>query len=313
VWLILPALAALVAIGFLFQRSANWSERSKYLGLASATLFAIASFVCVHFIGTPLLNLSYYTCMLLPFCLGTLTALIGKIGSLQTCNRGMLLGALVAASPLGVLFVSYLFRDLFSINRSMPATLWPIAAVLTIVSFWRPVRATALVLLLLVPESAFVLPNRDGRYILGVPSLFKDVPRRLFTFNSVNMAPAEFFSEYLRAHNYIYNSTGFKAPCFLVESQPNDSNLLYLSTAVLSSYLYGYSMLDFTESRASYNQSLLETRSYLAVIGNDTVWRDQQFQRIRALEPGINIAFDSETILHYKDSAVTLALYKISQ
>jgi hypothetical protein len=39
VWLILPALAALVAIGFLFQKNADSQERSKYRALASATLF----------------------------------------------------------------------------------------------------------------------------------------------------------------------------------------------------------------------------------------------------------------------------------
>lgn len=310
VWLILPALAGFVSVGFLFQRSADRRERSKYLALASGTLLGIASFVSVHFLGTPLLNLSYYTCMLLPFYLGTLIALIGKLSSLQELNRGMLLGALVAASPVGVLFVSCIFRELFSTNASLPITIWSIAAVLTIVAFWRPLRAIALVLLLLVPESAFVVPNGDGRYILHVPFVFKDVPRHLFAFNPVNRAPAEFFSEYLRAHNYIYNTTGFKAPCFLVESQPNNDDLLHLSTAVLSSYLYGYSMLDF--NRAGFCTYLLKTRRYLAVLGNSAAWRDQQFQRLRELVPGVNFVFDSETVLHYKDRALGLALYSIT-
>jgi hypothetical protein len=113
-WLVLPAVAAFVAVIFLFKRRAAWSERSKYLALAAANLIAVASFTCMQLLGTPFLSLSYYSCMLLPFCLGTLIALIGNIISLETCNRGMLFGALIAASPAGVLFISWIFREFFS-------------------------------------------------------------------------------------------------------------------------------------------------------------------------------------------------------
>jgi hypothetical protein len=81
VWLILPALATLVAIRFLFQRTGDWRDRSKYLALATASLIAIASFIWMQLLGNPVLNLSYYSCLLLPFCLGTLVALIGNISS----------------------------------------------------------------------------------------------------------------------------------------------------------------------------------------------------------------------------------------
>jgi hypothetical protein len=195
----------------------------------------------------------------------------------------------------------------------MSATIWSLAAGFTLLAFWAPIRAGALVLLLLVPQSAFVRPNGDGRYYLDVPCVMKSVPEHLFRFGPAYCSPAEFFSEYVRAHNYIYNTTRFKVPCFLVESEPDDGALNQMGISVLSSYLYMNSMLDFTESRASYCKSLLETRRYLAVIGNSAAWRDQQFQRLRELVPGINFAFDSETLLHYKDSALSLTLYKINR
>jgi hypothetical protein len=85
-----------------------------------------------------------------------------------------------------------------------------------------------------------------------------------------------------------------------------------MGISVISSYLYMYSMLNFSEAYASSNKNLLETRRYLAVLGNSAAWRDQQFQRAQELVPGINFVFDSETALHYKGRVLSLALYKIS-
>jgi len=310
-WLILPALAILVAITFLFNRSADWRDRSKYLALAAASLFASASFICMQLLGSPVLSLSYYSCMLLPFCLGTLIALIGKISSLEKSSRGMLLGTLIAASPAGVLLMSCIFRELVLTKLSISATICSLAVGLTLVAFWKPIRPSALVLLLLVPQSAFVRPNGDGRYYLDVPTLVKELPENLYTITPAFSAPAEFFSEYVRAHNYIYNTTQFRAPCFLIEGQPKDAILADMGISVLSSYLYMYSMLDLTASDASYSKSLLKTRRYLAVLGNSAAWRDQQFQRARELVPGINFVFDSETDLHYNRRVLGLALFKI--
>jgi hypothetical protein len=188
-----------------------------------------------------------------------------------------------------------------------------LAVGLTLLAFWKPVRASVLVLLLLVPQSAFVLPNGDGRYYLNVPFIMKKVPEHIFGFTPRYCAPAEFFSEYVRAHNYIYNNTRFVAPCFLVENDPNDPALTGMGISVLSSYLYGYSMLDLTEFRVAYCKHLLETKRYLAVLGNSDAWRDQQFERLRELVPGIHFAFDSATVLHYKDRVLSLALYKINR
>jgi len=219
----------------------------------------------------------------------------------------MLLGSLIAASPVGVLLTSWTFRELLLANRSMVSTICSLAAALTLLTLWRPFRASALVLLLLVAEPAFVQPNGDGRYYLNVPELFKEVPQHLYNLRPAYCAPTDFFYEYLRAHNYICESTQFSAPCFLIESQPNDEILARMGASILSSYLYMYSKLDFTESGASYSKILLETRRYLAVIGNSAVWRDRQFQRLRELVAGINFVFDSETVLHYKDRVLNLA------
>jgi len=71
-------------------------------------------------------------------------------------------------------------------------------------------------------------------------------------------------------------------------------------------------LLDLTESGLSYCKILLETRRYLAVLEKSAPWRDEQFQRLRALVGGINFVFDSETVLHYKDRTLRLALYKIN-
>jgi hypothetical protein len=311
-WLILPALAALAAILFLFKRSATWRMRSKYLALATASLIAIASFICMQLLGTPLLSLSYYSCLLLPFCLGMLIALIGNISSLEECRLGMLLGALIAGSTVGVLLISSIFRELVLADGSISVTICSLAAGLILLAFWRPIRVSALVLLLLVTQSAFVRPNGDGRYYLDVPVLSKEIPEHIYDFKPLFCAPAELFSEYVRAHNYIYNDTRFRAPCFLIEDQPNDPYLTQMGLSVLSSYLYMYSMLNFSEAYAASSKSLLETRRYLAVLGNSAAWRDQQFQRARELVPGINFVFDSEIALHYKDRVLSLALYKIS-
>jgi hypothetical protein len=312
-WLILPVVAAFVAITFLFQKSGASSERSKYLALAVANLIAVASFVCMQLLGGALLSLSYYSCMLLPFCLGALIALIGKISSLEKCSRGMLLSALIAASPAGVLLMSSIFREFVLTKLSISATVCFFAVALTLLAFWRPIRGTALVLLLLVAQSPFVRPNGDGRYYLDVPVLYKDIPERLYDPKPALCAPAQFFTEVVRAHNYIYNATGFRAPCFLIEGQPNDAMLADMGISVLSSYLYMYSMLDFSASDASYNKFLLANRSFLAVLGNSAAWRDQQFQRARELAPGTNFVFDSETLLHYKGRVLSLALYKINR
>jgi hypothetical protein len=306
-WLVLPTVAAFVAITFLFKRSVAWSERSKYLALSLANLIAVASFIWMQVLGTPLLSLSYYSCMLLPFCLGTLIALMGNIISLETCNRGMLFGALIAASPAGVLFISWIFREFFSASGSLSATICSLTAALTLLALWKQVRASVFVLVLLVPQSAFVRPNGDGRYYLNV------VSGLAFTFNPAYCAPAQFFSEYVRAHKYIYNTTRFLAPCFLVENEPGDPMLDQLGIAVLSSYLYASSMIDFARLGASYCKHLLETKRYLAVLGNSAAWRDQQFQRFQDLVPGIHFAFDSATVLHYKDRVLSLALYKINR
>jgi hypothetical protein len=311
-WLILPALAIVVAIIFLSKRTATWRERSKYLALATASLIAIGSFICLQLMGTPLLSLSYYSCMLLPFCLGTLIALIADISSLEKCSLWMLLGALIGASTVGVLLMSYVFRQLVLADGSMSVTICSLATGLILLAFWRPIRVTALVLLLLVTQSAFVRPNGDGRYFLDVPSVLKEVPQHLFHFNPVFSAPAEFFSEYVRAHNYIYDATQFRAPCFLIEDQPSDPYLAQMGISVLSSYLYMNSMLNFSEAYASYSKILLKTRRYLAVLGNSTAWRDQEFQRARELVPGIKFVFDSGTAFHYKDRVLSLGLYKIS-
>jgi hypothetical protein len=311
-WLVLPTVAAFVAITFLFKRSVAWSERSKYLALSLANLIAVASFIWMQVLGTPLLSLSYYSCMLLPFCLGTLIALMGNIISLETCNRATVFWALIAASPMGVLFMSWILRGLVSASGSLSATMWASAAGLSLLACWKPIRASVLVLLLLVPESAFLWPNGDGRYYLYVPALMKTVPEHIFNFKPTYCAPAEFFSEYVRAHNYIYNATRFVAPCFLIEDEPDDPMLNQMGISVLSSYLYMHSMIDFTKSGTSYYKNFLETKRYLVVLGNSATWRDQQFQRLRELVPGIHFAFDSETVLHYKDRALGLELYKIN-